>query len=220
MEKIKAFQTANAENYAQMLDITSKNNRSYFDSIGVPFETFVGLKRGYYPWHACFNRIVYLKEQLELGYNGWIFYLDADAFVYDHSFNLMKFLKNTPGNAIFSPGGLTGHKWDVNDGVFLIDLASDRGRRLAEAWYRHFMSTPDSQLQNAKEWQMVPSDQPRLHQILQTNPDLLEGVTLVARELFNNEKASFIRQVLRSNAKSFDERMERIKEEVGNIISK
>lgn len=215
---LKAFQTADDKNYAHMLSITAECNSRYFKAIDVEFETFVGLKRGYFPWHACFNRIMYLKEQMDAGYDGWIFYLDADAFVYDHQFDINGLISEATGDVIFAPGGLTGHQWDVNDGVFLINLGSKQARRLAQAWYDSFMATTEEQLQGASDWQMVPSDQPRLHRILQDNPDILERVQIVPRELLNDEKASFVRQILRANAETFDQRVENIRRQVNDVL--
>lgn len=216
---IKIFQTSDNEYYKEMLEISSACNKIYSAKFDLSYETFMGLKRGYYSWHACFNRILFLKEQIDDGFEGWVFYLDADAFVYDHTRDVRGILQAYEGDFLFSPGGLTGEKWDVNDGVFLINLGSAAGKELALAWYEHFMSTPEDVLQKASEWQMVPSDQPRLHEILQKNPHLLERLTIVPREIFNNEKASFIRQVLRSNASSLEERVNTLRQEVSEVLT-
>ncbi len=216
--KIKAFQTADDKKYREMLEITSSCNEKYFREIGLEFETFVGIKRGYFPWHACFNRIMYLKEQLDAGFDGWIFYLDADAFIYDHAFNLERLIETSNGDMIFAPGGLTGLMWDVNDGVFLVNLGSVRGRRMVNAWYENFMQTSEDELREASDWQTVPSDQPRLHQVLQDDPDILAGLVHVPRKFFNDENASFVRQVLRANAETFEARVKKIQRAVDEVI--
>lgn len=217
---IKMFQTADADNYAEMIAVTSECNRRYCERHGIAFESFLGIKRGFFPWHACFNRIVYLKEQIEAGYNGWVFYLDADAFVFDHDFDVRRIITDGEGDYYFSPGGLTGEKWDVNDGVFLVDLGSEAGKALVYAWYDHFMGTSEESLREASEWQMVPSDQPRLHEILSNSPDLLDRLVHVPREVLNNEEASFVRQVLRSNTETLEDRVTRLKEGVVQAMSK
>lgn len=216
--KIKAFQTSDSEIYQDLLAISAAANEAYFKKFDVEFEKFVGLKRGFFPWHACFNRIVYLKEQLDEGYDGWIFYLDADAYVFDHSYDVRTLLNEFEGDYLFAPGGLTGEKWDVNDGVFLINLGSDAGRELALAWYRHFMATSEDALRKASDWQMVPSDQPRLHEIFRNRPELLERLTMVPREIFNQEHASFVRQVLRSNASTMQERIAKLQQGVAAAL--
>lgn len=220
MPEIKMFQTADAENYAEMIDITSATNKNYCDKYCLGFDSYLGIKRGYFPWHACFNRIVYLKEQIDQGFGGWVFYLDADAYIYGHDFDVRELISGADGDYFFAPGGISGEKWDVNDGVFLINLGSDAGKALAERWYRHFMDTPDAALRQAKDWQMVPSDQPRLHDIFRRNPDLLERLALVPREVFNDERASFVRQVLRSNASTHSERIQKLRSGVAEVLEK
>ena len=216
---VTMFQTADSEKYAEMIAISSPCNRKYCETHGLEFERFLGIKRGFHPWQACFNRIVYLKQKLDEGYAGWVFYLDADAYVYDHEFDVRDIISRNLGDYYFAPGGLTGHKWDVNDGVFLINLGSEPGKALVEAWYNHFMGTSDHELREAVDWNMVPSDQPRLHEILRNRPDLLARLTLLPREVFNNEHASFVRQVLRSNAETLEQRIDKLRAGVGQAMS-
>ncbi len=216
--EIKVFQTCDSENYRELLDISARSNEIYCQKFNLGFETFVGIKRGYFPWHACFNRIIYLKEQLDNGFSGWIFYIDADAYIFDHAFDVRELLNSHDGDFLFAPGGLTGEKWDVNDGVFLINLGSDAGKRLTLAWYDNFMATPEDALREAAGWEAVPSDQPRLHDILQDHPDLLARLALLPREVFNNEHASFVRQVLRSNVATMEERIARLRTDVADAL--
>lgn len=216
--KIIAVQTAAGEAYEAMLRETGKVTQLYCSRHGIEYREFVGIKRGHFPWHACFNRIVILKELIDSGYAGWVFYLDADAFVVDLEFDVRQLIAANPGVMLISPGGLTGLRWDVNDGVFLINLGSSSGRRIATLWHEDFMRTTDAELEAAPEWQMVPSDQPRLHRILRENEGLLSEVAHVPREIFNNEKASFVRQILRSNASTMEDRLETIRQQVAGII--
>ena len=161
-----------------------------------------------------------LKELIDSGYNGWVFYLDADAFPVDLTLDVRRLIAEYPGAMVMSPGGLTGYRWDVNDGVFLIDLGSGVGRRIVTLWHDDFMSTPDEALRTAAEWHTVQSDQPRLHRIFQENADLVTQVTHVPREIFNNEYATFVRQILRDNADSMAERLDRIRVEVAEVLAR
>lgn len=217
--QIKLFQTAVGDAYVEMLGISSEANRQYCDRHGIELETFVGIKRGYFPWQSTFNRIVYLHDQLEAGYRGWIFYLDADAFVYNHAFDVSDLIARQQGDFYFAPGGLTGERWDVNAGVFLINLGSDAGRALIEAWYTHFMSTPEEAMRDAPDWGMVADDQERLHDILRHRTELSGRLAMVPRKFFNDEHASFVRQVLRSNAETMEERIEKLKAGVAEAVA-
>lgn len=217
---VKMYQTADDIKYTRIIEATSPVNREYCSLYNIEFNLFVGIKRGYHPWQACFNRIVYLKEQMDSGFDGWIFYLDADAYVQDQNVDVRSVIADAQGDIIFAPGGLTGERWDVNDGVFIINLSAPASRLLIDAWYANLMTTSDSDLEAAREWHTspVPSDQPRLHQILKDNPDITREVVIVPRELLNDENATFVRQVLRANAETFEKRVERIQEGVKSIV--
>ena len=84
----------------------------------------------------------------------------------------------------------------------------------AQRWYDDFMMTTEQELMEAKNWQDVPSDQPRLHKILMQNPHVCGSMLLAKKEFLNNERGSFVCQILRSNAKDFGESIKRVHEEL------
>jgi len=215
---IKMLQTADADNYKAILDLTASVNREYADKYNVEYHSYVGIKRGYHPWHACFNRIVWINELIDSGYNGWIFYLDADAYIYGQDVDVRDVIASANGKpAIFGPGGDKGIAWDVNDGVFLINTADERVRELMKLWLDSFMATSDEALKNAPNWEDVPSDQPRLHQILAGRPSLLNAIHLADRSMFNDYKASFIRQALRGHGFTMEERISMVARDIGSL---
>jgi hypothetical protein len=209
---ILMVQTADADIYAPMLAVGRERNKEYCAKHGIDYVDFVGIKRGYYPWHACFNRIVLLKGLMDTGYDGWAFYVDADAWVHDLTYDVRQLLGK--GAMIITPGGTSGQPWDVNDGVFLINLGDVAGREIITRWNANFMSTTDDQLRAAKEWQNVPSDQPRLQRILRDDPVLCGRLWHAPRELLNHMYASFVRQVLRANAPTIADRISYMKTEI------
>jgi hypothetical protein len=216
---IVMLQTADAKRYLPMLQATAAVNQAYCARHGVGYSQFIGIKRGFHPWQACFNRIMLIKEMIDVGFRGWVFYLDADAFVADLSFDVRQLISATTKPVIMAPGGLTGEPWDVNDGVFLIDLDNETARNLIFAWHSHFMRNSEDELRAAVEWESgVESDQPRLHGILHTDPRFHGCVGMVDRYLFNNEKGSFVRQILRSNARTWNERLARIRKETEDAL--
>jgi len=205
---IKILQTADAVAYKAILDLTASVNQAYAKNFDIDYESYVGIKRGYFPWHACFNRIVWINELIDSGYEGWIFYLDADAYIVGQDMDVRDVIASANGKpAIFGPGGDKGIPWDVNDGVFLINTADDRVKELMKVWHENFMSTSDEALRNAPNWQDVPSDQPRLHQILAGRPSLLNAIHMAERTVFNDYKASFIRQALRGHGFTMEQRI-------------
>ena len=219
-DRILMIQTADAEVYSRILNITSHVNKIFCQRNNIEYEGFVGIKRGFFSWHACFNRIVILNELVQNGFVGWVFYLDADAYIYDLCFDICRYLADVPEPFIFAPGGTSRQKWDVNDGVFLINLNAPASRKLVRLWYENFMATTDDDLKRAREWHTIQSDQPRLHDVFQVNVDLMDAIRHEPREFLNHWNASFVRQILRSNAKSFEERVQRIKQDVHEVTRK
>lgn len=207
--RVTFIQTCDGSKYYPLLQEGRKANEIFALRNKFKYECFIGIKRGYFPWHACFNRIVMLQDMIRAGYRGWVFYLDADAYIYDQSFNLTQYLERHSDKAfIAAVGGMTGHRWDINDGVFLINLGHPDAREIVHKWHDHFLGTPEDALRAAEHWEDVPSDQPRLHEILRNDPRLMDAMLVEDRGLFNEYKSTFVRQALRGRGLSIDERLE------------
>jgi hypothetical protein len=195
--KIHFLQTAEVT-YRPLLEATSRTVVEYCSRHQCSYESYFGIIRGYHPWHAAFNRIALLKRLVDTGFSGWVCYLDADAYVVDLDFDLKTYLRDKDNVAlVIAPGGPTGHWWDVNSGVFLINLAHPVGQAIVCEWSRLFDEIADEQLRAAADW--VTDDQTFLHQLLQNIPDA-EQFTLVDAEhprLLNYGDGTFVRQVLR-----------------------
>lgn len=197
---VTMLQSCDLTRYLPLLACGRAANERYAVANGFSYSTFVGIKRGYFPWHACFNRLFMLKELAVAGYRGWVFYLDADAFVYGQSFDLRTYLvSHRDKSFIAAEGGPTGLPWDINDGVFLLNLGHPDGLKLANLWHRNFMATPEAALREAREWEDVPSDQPRLHKILMEKPRLMKHMLVEKRHFLNDSGATFVRQILRGD---------------------
>jgi hypothetical protein len=215
--KIMMLQTADGGEYADMLAVGRSVNETYATAHGLKYHYYIGIKRGYFPWHAAFNKVFLIRELMLAGFRGWIFYLDADAFVHDCDFDLAGYLSRYFDKALIAgPGGTGGEPWDINDGVFLINLAHDDARQLIKVWHDHIMSTSDEQLRNAPVWYDVMSDQQWLHLILQQEPRFLEGLHLAERSFFNDYKASFVRQVFRAPGLSIADRIAMMKNDISS----
>jgi hypothetical protein len=192
------LQTADGGAYGDMLAVGRRANEAYALKHSLAYQCFIGIKRGYFPWHAVFNRIFLIRDLIRANFRGWVFYLDADAYVHYKDFDLLRYLNRHVDKAMIAgPGGLGGEPWDINDGVFLINLNHADARRLIEDWYDDVMRTSDEELRNAPRWQDVPSDQPRLHRILRDNEQYLHGLHIAERLFFNDRKARFVRHALR-----------------------
>ncbi len=215
---ITFMQTADAFNYADMLAATSRTVRAYAADKGCAYEQFLGLKKGRHPWQSCFNRIFMLNEMLDRGVAGWVCHMDADAWIQDLSFDIHGYLADKADKAmILVPSLATDEWWDINDGVFLINLDHPSARKLIEEWLSHTHAC----------WHVIadtpnfpaggPDDQSLLHNILMGG-DYRDVVHLESGNLINSPHASFIRQHLRSSSTSFKLRMGHIKGAVGTVL--
>jgi len=214
--EIMVMQTADPFRYARMLAVTAPNVTEYCRRHGFAYESFVGVKRGAWPWQATFNRIVMLEELAARGFAGWALYLDADAYVHDLDFDLVAYLAERGDHAaIFAESGMGGGRWDVNAGVALVNLGQPGGRRLVTAWAARLAQLSDARLKAMKEWG-EDNDQDMLHAVLREAPDLLDLVLVESTDVLNSAHAQFIR---RSGAQfdTLDARLAAIGEEVAAV---
>lgn len=216
---ITILQTCDASRYVPLLECGRQLNQRYAMLHGFAYSTFVGMKRGHFPWHACFNRLFMLEELVRGGYRGWAFYVDADAYIYDQRFDLRAYVHRHADKCLIAAmGGDTGQRWDINDGVFLINLGHPDAREIVHRWHAHFMGTADADLKAASEWEDVPSDQPRLHEILRTESRLMQHLFVEERSFFNDYEARFVRQVLRGHGLSIERRLETMRRDVEAVL--
>ena len=211
-------QTADPFRYAPMLAATAPNLIEYCRRHGLAYESFVGIKRGAWNWQASFNRIVMLKEIIDRGFTGWAIYVDADAYVRDLDFDLPAYLREHGAcGAIVARSGISDHAWDVNSGVMMVNCANPLGRRLVERWAEAFDAFPDDVLRGMPEWRGA-DDQAMLHTILREQPDIAAAVRVESMDLLNSAHARFIRQRLRAQFSTFDDRLQTIREEVDAVM--
>jgi hypothetical protein len=208
---IICLQTADPYAYYEMLCETSKTVRLYCKDNGIVYHCYIGIKRGYFGWHASFNRIYMLKEMLDSGFKGWILYVDADAYIADLNFDLRDYLRDKNGYAmILRPGAFTGEFYDVNIGVMLINASSEHAIWLVDQWLAAFRQVPDDTLRSAFDWGSVPHDQELFQRILSDNPDLephiLKDLTQTLHSGPERGGAAFIEQVIRAVTGDDEER--------------
>lgn len=211
-------QTCDAGAYLDILLATSRTVRAYCERHGFEYEAFVGLRRGYWPWHASFNRIYLLQELVERGRHDWAVYLDADAYVADLGFDLRAFLADkADAAAVMTPSGATDAAWDVNDGVMLLNLRHPFTARLLASWRAAFEATPDETLRRQTGWSN-PDDQEMLQAFLRDDPDAEQWVRLAPRELMNSAYASFVRQFVRALFPDPASRLRAIRAQVEGVL--
>lgn len=215
---ITFIQTSDVSKYRPLIDRSSLSLKAYCEEFGHAYECFYGIKRGAKPWHASLNRIPILKSYTQAGYDGWVVYVDADAYIADLSFDIGAYLAERSQYALIAaPSGLTPPRWwDINAGVFAINLGHDKARELVDLWFEKFMAPPLDVLSAEAVWGDVIDDQAILHEALNA-VDGFEDVLLRDEGVFN-WNARFIRQVVRDAAPMWL-RIERIEQAVSQSLA-
>ena len=207
--RIKFVQTADPEKYVRLLEVSSQGTRWFCDANGFEYEAFVGLKHGWHPWHATFNRIDLLVAALESGFDGWLIYLDADAFVVGLTFDLRAYLEHHADRALIARASVPedAPTWRINAGVLMFNLRHPAAARIILIWKRLFdLSRLFGQLSVRPAWAIV-DDQKLLQAVLWAAPGLKKFIHYEQPDLVNGADATFIAQFLLSDVPDMDMRI-------------
>ena len=219
--RITFIQTADSVVYSKFIALTSLTVKEHCARQGHEYECFLGVKRGAKPWHASCNRIPILKTYLESGYDGWLIYIDADAYIADLDFDISAYLSDKSDYAMIAAG--SGHEppvwWDVNAGVFALNLGHPQGRAIVEAWYRLFMSVPIDEFEAEEKWGDVFDDQAALHELLREQEHVLKDALYRddAPPRVFNWYGSYVRQYVRETG-SIEKRLSVLREGVAEAL--
>ena len=221
---ITFLQTADnmASSYTRFLNITARTLRAYCAKTGLHYQQYLGIVRGYHPWHATYNRIPLLLRFLDAGYRGWVCYIDADAYISDLDFDLPGYLIDKSDIAIVAaPGGPNVPWWNINAGVLLLNLKHPIADPLIREWNAAFNRISDDQLKIASRgWESeFPNDQELLQTFLRDRPGIEQHALIdkAAPRLFNYHDGRFIKQVLRAGG-SIEHRERTLKSEVERVL--
>lgn len=118
------------ENYAPLLDASGPVNSTYAARHGYAYRSFVGFKSA--TAGANFNRYHLIREELDAGQHDWAFWMDADAIVINLDFLLESLIERTPDKMIIACSGTERGEFDINNGVFLLNLRHPLARELVE----------------------------------------------------------------------------------------
>lgn len=217
--EILVLQSCDPYHYYDMLVDTSRTVRRFCQTHDFSYECFIGIKRGYFSWHSVYNRIVILKELLDSDFTGWVFYLDADAYIADPNFDLHTYLSNkSKYAAIFAHTRMKDIWHDVNIGIFMINFGSEATRNLINNWYKYFNEISEEDLRKSSEWGDVPSDQDLLHRVLRDHPEYRPSIYLESPDLLNGRTGGFVQQFTRDEANGIAERKQFLKKKVDELL--
>jgi hypothetical protein len=214
-------QTADAYRYAEMLSYSARTVTEYARLKGYSYESYLGLKRGKHPWQATFNRVFILAELIDRNVGGWVCYMDADAWIHDLNYDLEALFSEFEGAAaVFTPSGASDHWWDVNAGVFFVNLDHPDGVRLCQEWksaslenWHYIADRPDFPIGG-------PDDQSILHEILAAEIIPRSSVRLTSKAQVNSQNAAFIRQHLRGDQASFERRAAFVRRAAHQVLAR
>jgi hypothetical protein len=209
---ITVIQSSDPDIYIELLKLTNRTVAEYCQRYRIGHETYIGIKRGYFPWHAAFNRIFIFKELIERGLSGWALYLDADAYVVDFDFDVMSFLETKNDfMAIMTHGAIDEYNWDVNTGIIFLNLNHPLTSPLIQAWLSSYLSIDDATLRGMENWKIGGADQWHLQEVLKRDATFCSQIFYADKKLINAPYSSFIRQHLREETPNFSERVSRIR---------
>lgn len=192
-----------------MLDVTSASVRAFCAPRGYEYESFRGLKVGRRPQDATYNRIALLNESLDAGFNGWLVFLDTDAFIVDLAFDLDAYLKAHEDRALVLRPSIPGARdaWRVNVGVLFVNARHPFAVRAVRAWARLLrLAQTAGQLALPPRFALV--DDQKLFQFhMMLNPALRRATHYEDPLLINGAEARFIAHYLLSDVPDLDMRV-------------
>lgn len=217
------LQTCDNSDYLPMLEATSRTAREFCRRRGFVYERFVGIKRGLWSWHSTYNRIYMINELLNAGCDGWVLYMDADAYIYDLDFPIADYLASHGNSAgIFVRANGSAPYWDVNAGVFFLNTGHPLTRRLVEQWIKGHEAGFHRKEFLLNEWpdtDLRICDQGILNGILIANPGWQSALHYESNLLINSMHATFLRHHLRVMTPNLEQRIKSIQREVDEIFS-
>lgn len=207
-----------------MLELTRPRHEQFCLRHAIEIDCRIGISRGYYDWQSTFNRVEIIQELIESGWRGWVLYLDADAVINQPQFDIRRYIGKRQGAGLVAAAAsdCPAGSWDINAGVFFLNLDSDRGRRLAEKWHQSVrMVVTDEMLRGTAEpWGRLsdgapfPDDQHLLQTVLKDDPAIAETLLIADDGLINYGGGRFIRQFMRHGG-GVDSRLSSIREVLG-----
>jgi hypothetical protein len=209
------LQTCDPDRYFEMWAAGSQTVRRYCTNQGFAYEAYIGIKSGYFPWHATYNRIFLFKELWERKFRGWAIYIDADAVIANQDFDLRTYLRDKSEFAAVLTHTGEAQWWQVNIGVMMLNFAHPWTGQLVTKLLDLFIAYCRPHLPNAKTWDDLPDDQGVLRYLLIENEDLarrhiyLEGgfLNFGSAETLSAPHLPFVQHILQYQG-SLEERTE------------
>ncbi len=224
-QSVLIMQTCDGTRYKPLLDLAEKTGRAYADKHGYSYKRFDGIKVGVKPWHATFNRIYLLEEELKTKAYDWVLYMDADTCFVGLEQSLLPFI-NKRNYAILGCRGSSNNPdifWDINAGVLFFNLNHPAASLIVKTWKEKYESV-SIEVRNNTDQELFErvgvhlNDQTMLREILHS---FYFPVSYVYRNVhYNvfNYDGSLIRQILRTPETTLEHRVRDMKELVQDTL--
>jgi hypothetical protein len=217
---VKIIQTADPFKYLRMLEATSKTVLTFCERNGFTYESYVGIKRGFYGCHATFNRMFMLTELLDRGFRGWALYLDADAYIYDLEFDLRGYLDRHRDRAgIMATIDGETIPWHINAGVLFFNLGHPHSAPMINEWKNRFLALSDDKLRNLTSVWGDDNDQSMLCSTLYEHEDWRNSVFFEQAININHVEGNFIRQYLGAFEPNIESRTQSVEARVAQALA-
>jgi hypothetical protein len=217
--KVVVIQSSDPVFGLEMLTQSARTSKEFCRRHGYEYRSFIGIHRGFHPWQASYNRVFQLKELCDEGFRGWVFYIDSDAVIVDLDFDLHELMPGRSIGLVACLAGGSDFAWDINGGIFLLNLGSRDGRTIVDRWYHMTMSLSEKTLRGAETWLNPVHDQALLQFVLASDPALTRrAVHHVPREILNHEGGTFVRHFLRATGLTVAEREAKLKAVADGVL--
>jgi hypothetical protein len=216
---VKVVQTADPIRYKRMMEATSKTAIAYCERHDLSYESFVGIKRGFYGCHATFNRMFMLTELIERGWSDWVLYMDADAYFYDLNFDLREYLQSKAHMAAVM-ATIDGETipWHINAGVLMFNLGHPVARELLYDWRSRFLALDESRLKALTSVWGDDNDQFMLCSALYDHSEWRDHVHFERAININHVDGTFIRQYLGAFDADIETRTDTLERAVQDVL--
>ena len=141
----------------------------------------------------------------------WVFYLDNDAVIIDHTSRLDTYMKAEC--LIVAAMGGTDAFFDINDGVMLINLRHPKAVLVIKEWRHMYERVSLESLANEPDGSFRKygaerfDDQGMLHAVIRQHVEPASMCVQTGNNVTMNYNGSFVKHVLRGDARSVDDRL-------------
>ena len=224
-QSVLILQTCDGNRYKPLLDLAEKAGRAYAEKHGYSYKRFDGVKVGTQPWHATFNRIYLLEEELKNKTHDWVLYMDADTCFAGLEQSLLPFI-NKRNYAILGCRGRSNNPiifWDINAGVLFFNLNHPATPFIIKSWKDKYESISIETRNNAYQNTFERlgghlNDQSMLHGILHDFYFPISYNYQGAQYNAFNYDGPLIRQILRTPENTLEQRVRDMERLVQNVL--